>query len=276
MEVPVVLVTYNRPRHTRKVLKALRKNQVSPLYIFADGTKPNEKDRMRVEAVRTLFKNIDWTEPIITGSTVNRGLRKSIVGAVDQVLTDHEVMILLEDDCVPGPYFFKFMHKCLNKYKDNKKVLGVTGYTVPLGTATRGYPWDVYFFPRIGSWGWGTWRRAWKLYERDFKAAYEKAKRKNIDLRQGGNDFPAILQATIKGRLDAWTPGWVMAAYLNRMVFAYPTVSHVQNIGWDGSGRHCAKSTMYDTPLCQVKPKRFPSGVVQYPPIEQTVKRYYP
>ena len=56
MSHPIALIAYNRPKHLKRVLKALRKLQAEPLYVFADGPKPKKNgDHRKIEAVRVLL-----------------------------------------------------------------------------------------------------------------------------------------------------------------------------------------------------------------------------
>ena len=53
---PVLLITYNRPFHTQKVLNALKKHNVQNLYIFSDGFK-SDKDLASLYETRLLFQS---------------------------------------------------------------------------------------------------------------------------------------------------------------------------------------------------------------------------
>jgi hypothetical protein len=186
-------------------------------------------------------------------------------------------MILLEDDCIPGPYFFDYMYECLNRYKDNAKVMSIVGYTIPWPQAVlENHPWDVYFAPRIGCSGWGTWRRAWKHYKRDVLSAFQQALKEGIALKQGGADVPAMIRRKITGQLDAWTPGWLLGVYMNEGYCVYPTVSHIRNIGFDGSGVHChSGGNRFASPIADKKPTRFPDDIVINLQIEEMMKEFY-
>lgn len=275
MNHPWVLVVYNRPWHTLQVIESLSRSCPELLYIFCDGLKSHQ-DEHDVLAVRDIIAaHVTWTEPIIIEREENIGLARSVVSAVDYVLERHETIILLEDDCVVGPHFPYFMETCLGKYRDHPKILGVTGYTVPIPeTICKSYPWDLYMFPRPGSWGWATWRNAWKRYDRDFGFSLVEAGWDGIDLTVGGKDIPGLIQGAIDGELDAWTPGWLMAV-ARYGYFIYPTVSHIQNIGMDGTGVHCGTTERYNTKMATDQPTRFPDSVALDPGIYENFRRYY-
>ena len=275
MKHPVALTAYNRPAHTLAVLDALRRQGAEPLYVFCDGPKDGA-DAACVRGVRDIVAGIDWTEPTVVTQEENIGLARSIVGAVDYVLDRYETVILLEDDCLPLPGFLPFMRRCLDLYRDDARIFSVGGYTPPLpDEVLADYPWNVYFIHRPETWGWATWRWAWQLYERDVTAAHQAALDRDMDLGQCGNDLPGYIQRKAEGTLDVWSPGWILALYLNDGYCAYPAHPLVRNIGFDGSGTHCGVSDKYDSRGENGEPERFPPGVVTNRRIEYTVKEFY-
>jgi len=258
---PVALLAHNRPHHFAQTLAALRACQVKHLYIFVDGPKSSD-DTAHINNVLGIIKKIDWTTPHVIAQSKNIGLANSIIGAVDSILADHDTIILLEDDIVVSEFFFPFIHECLMRYEKSSRVLSVSGYTIPLPQQIiERYPWDVYFVPRITSWGWATWRDRWGLYERDVARGLEKAVSQGTNLTRGGVDVPSLIKRRADGMLDAWTPGWLLASDLNGMYNANPTKSLVTNIGMDGTGANCGKSTLFDSPLANTAPQRFPDDL---------------
>ena len=65
MNTPVLLITFNRPMHTRKVLEVVLRQNPSALYVFQDGArKNNDTDLVKCNEVRgvidELTQNIDF------------------------------------------------------------------------------------------------------------------------------------------------------------------------------------------------------------------------
>jgi glycosyltransferase involved in cell wall biosynthesis len=266
--IPVVLICYNRPEHTATVLAALREYNAANLIIFSDAPRIPEHEA-GVQKTRRLIADISWTVPDIIFQTKNQGLARSIISAADYALEKYDSFILLEDDCVPQRYFFDFMYHCLIRYRDDDQVFGICGYTVTVPPDIREkYPYDAYFYPRIGSWGWATWKRAWRHYDRDLGKLWQATREAGIDLLQGGGDIPASVHRHLAGELrDVWTLNWVLATYLNRAYYIYPTVSHIKNIGCDGTGVHCGKTSAFESEIATHPPRRFPEQVELYPPL---------
>ena len=107
-----------------------------------------------------MLRAINWCEVVLCERESNLGLGRSILTGVTEVLGKYETVIIFEDDliCVPGTY--EYLCAALDQYKDDDRVMSVTGWTHPLVT-----PSDVidlpYFDGRAECWVWGTWARAW-------------------------------------------------------------------------------------------------------------------
>lgn len=261
-ELPVILMAYNRPSHTERTLEGLKQIGAQNLYIYADGPAQGT-DMTKIEQTRELIENITWTKPKVVYRESNLGLANSIRGAVTEVFNNEEFIILLEDDCVPGPQFLNFMFECYKRYENNPLVYGISGHTVkhhPVILANWNY--DLYFSPRIGSWGWGTWKNRWEQHIFDLPTATKFCLDAGIDLSQGGSDIPPAIESLLTGSLrDVWTLNWVLTVFLNRGYYIYPTLSHIDNIGTDGTGVHCHATDMFKTPMMTGTPTRFPNNV---------------
>lgn len=125
-----------------------------------------------------------------------------------------------------------------------------------------------------GSWGWATWRRAWATFERDGNKLLD-------ELELGGRLFEfelggvaphtRYLRKTIIGMQDSWATLWHASCFLNDLHALHPGRSLIQNIGMDGSGRHCPITDAYQVPLTDRPIKVEPIPVEQN---EDAVERY--
>ena len=69
-------------------------------------------------------------------------------------------IIVLEDDMVSSPYFLCYMNEALNLYAQDDRVACIHGYTYPCENKLP----EAFFLKGADCWGWGTWRRGWKLF----------------------------------------------------------------------------------------------------------------
>ncbi len=128
---PIILFTYNRPWHTRQTIEALQKNlyaDKSRLIILSDGPK-TEIDVPKVQKVREYIKTVKGFRSIeIIEREKNWGLANNIIDGVTRIINEYGKIIVLEDDIVTSPYFLKFMNEALEFYKDEERVMHISGY----------------------------------------------------------------------------------------------------------------------------------------------------
>ena len=142
---PILLITFNRPTHTRRVWEELKKQKPKYVYVFQDGPR-NEEDIEKINLVQALFsEELDWDCELRTYySEINLGCGKGPVTGISWFFEQVEQGIIMEDDCLPHPEFFGYCDELLIKYKNEHRVM-VVGAT----TYHDDYPCDnSYLFSR--------------------------------------------------------------------------------------------------------------------------------
>jgi hypothetical protein len=248
---PIVLFVYARPEHTRKVLQSLAQNKEaieSDLIIYSDGPK-NEKTADLVAEVRTIVAHVSGFKSVTTHfSSGNKGLSQSIISGVSEVLRKYSSCIVLEDDLVLSPHFLSFMNDGLSKYSADSRVASIHGYVYPTQASLP----ENFFMKGADCWGWGTWKRAWDLFEEDGSKLLEQLKNKGLvnEFDFGGShSFSSLLRKQIEGKVDSWAIRWHASIFLQNMLTLYPGQSLVQNIGNDKSGTHSGNYNFMDVQL---------------------------
>lgn len=246
IHAPVALFVYNRPRHTQRTVEALLANRGASdtvLHIFSDASR-SPKDESGVMAVRRYIENIrGFKEIICTFREKNVGVAKSITSGVSQLCEEHGRAIVLEDDLVTSPYFLQFMNDALECYKNDEKVMHVSGFTYP----TKSNALTPTFFFRVPlCWGWGTWSRAWKKFRRDVGVIDRFSQKMINEMNVGGSyDFWRQMLQNRDGLIDTWFIFWYASVFLEGGTALFPAKSLVNNIGHDGTGVHCDRSLDY-------------------------------
>lgn len=244
-KIPVLLITFNRPEHTRRTIEALRVQQPPLVYVFQDGARNgNVTDAERCPQVREVIETeIDWKCELHTYfSEQNRGCRDAIIFAISSVLKEYESVIVVEDDIITSPAFYTYMCKALEYYHNRPTVWSISGHShspekfqVP-----EDYDYDVYASPRLFNWGWGTWRDRWERTDWTM-SYYEELLRHPYEMQafsRGGDDLMPMLAAEKMGRSSAWDIQFAFAHFANHAVSIVPCESYTANIGQDGSGTH--------------------------------------
>ena len=240
---PIVLFVYNRPWHTKKTLDALAKNELanaSELYVFCDGPKQGARSEVlnSISETRTIAKNENRFEKLtVIEAPLNKGLAKSIIEGVTEIVNKYGKIIVLEDDIVTSPGFLNYMNDALDLYQKEDKVMHVSGYMYPV---KKELP-ETFFIRPTSCWGWATWSNRWKFFDRNPKALFnrmDEASRKKFDLN-GTNEFWPQITKNMTGEINTWAIFWYAEIFLRGGLCVSPSQSYTGNIGFDGSGTNC-------------------------------------
>ena len=256
MFAPVVLFVYNRLDHTTNVIDSLRKNLLAKetdLYVFSDAAK-TENGLGKVNAVREYIRKADWRESFQSVTVVeaekNKGLAKSIIGGVTDILEKYGKVIVVEDDLVLSPYFLNYMNGALDYYKDAPEVWSISGDSFPMKSLKK-YPHDVFYSYRGSSWGWATWLDRWVKTDwevKDYQVfAQDKERQKHFNL--GGADLTGMLGLQMEGKINSWAIRWVYTQSNLNMYTVYPKNSYILNEGCDGTGTNSGTHSELETDI---------------------------
>lgn len=249
---PIVLFVYNRPRETERTLAALKDNYLakySEIYVFCDGPK-NELSADDVEKTRKVVREIDGFKRVrVFESRENKGLAKSIISGVSQVIEKHQTVIVLEDDLITSPNFLDFMNEALSFYENDEKIFSISGFTLPLKNMPMGS--DFYLGYRASSWAWGTWQRVWQDVDWDLDNIEEflndrKAKK---DFNRGGSDMTKMLKDQLNGKIDSWAIRFCYHQFKKNMLTVFPTISKAKSIGFSEKATHTYNESRFRTDL---------------------------
>ena len=165
LETPVLLIIFNRPNLTEKALNAIARVKPRRLFIAADGPRPSFPDDAGLcMHARQIATSVSWDCEISTlFQEKNIGCGRGPAGAIDWLFKNTKQGIILEDDCIPHPSFFKFCEELLHYYRDEPKVMHISGDNFQFGRK-RGKA-SYYFSKYTHNSGWATWRRAWKYFD---------------------------------------------------------------------------------------------------------------
>ena len=268
---PVVLFLYQRPQATRKIIDLVIKAKIKKIYIFADGPKSSQ-EKIITSQLKSLInhyiKKYPKTTFIPKFSSNNIGLKDNIISGLNQVFAKESAAIILEDDCIPSLDFFKFTTQMLTKYKNNPKIMSVTGSGV--GEFSK-FSYDFSRYQQC--WGWGTWKRAWKLYDptlSNLKPLSWKDKYMKIY-------FNTMLFLTKVGQVKSWAFKWSYTHFVNHGLAIIPTGNLISNIGFD----QVATNTKTKSPLSNLKlnkltlPLTHPKSVKENLKLSRQIEKMY-
>jgi len=245
LQTPVALIIFNRPDLTARVFAEVAKARPRRLFVFADGPRPSrERDAELCAEAQRIVKGVDWDcEVTLDFSTVNLGPHHRIVSGLNAAFQQVEELIVLEDDCVPHPTFFKFCEELLERYRDDKRVMHISGSHLQPQTF-RSTPYSYTFARWNVSWGWATWRRAWQHF--DLEVRLWPQVRETALLTElmkdprGVKEYSAIFDDLYNrpGQNDGWDYAWSFACWSQSGFTLMPSTTLVANVGFGPDATH--------------------------------------
>lgn len=242
MNTPVALCLFNRPQLTRQVFAAVARARPPVLLVVADGPRSGRpEDASLCAQARAIVEAVDWPCRVERQyADANLGCRRRIATGLDWVFSQVDEAIVLEDDCLPDPTFFRFCEELLARYRDDERVHMVRGGNF---FGDRPPVSSSYHFSRwYHIWGWATWARAWR--HNDPTTARWPALRDSQWLESLLSDSAmvararAILDDNHAGKVDTWEYDWVFSGWLRGALAACPARNLVTNIGFGPDAAH--------------------------------------
>ena len=233
MNTPVVIFLYRRPAHVNELLVRLQLVRPAKVWLVADGPKETTEKSLCEQARQAAEGGISWPCQIVRlYSDTNLGLKKRIETGLDQVFEHEEKAIILEEDCHPTPNFFLFCEAMLEKYRNEPKVGAISGNCfLPQKQVLAT---DYYFSRYAHIWGWATWARAWKAYDR---SRWAWPKQGFCDLFPNADKteeayWNRIFGRVASGELSTWDYCWISWFWMQDWVSITPAQNLVRNVGF--------------------------------------------
>lgn len=276
----VLLIAFNRPELTEKVLTQLREIKPSKLYIAIDGAR-NKQDQYQIEKVKQVIKTIDWGCELKTNfASKNYGCKYGPIRAIDWLFKNEDRGIILEDDILADKSFFFFADQLLEKYINEKKIGSISGNNFTNSPKTK----KSYMFSKYSqTWGWATWRRVWDKYDLHLKDWPQKRDNKWLHSVLNNTSsrlyWKIIFNAVYKEEINsAWDYQWTYMSWKNNLLTIIPKKNLATNIGIGVTGATHTKvrGKLYDYPKYEVDfPLKHPNKIESNKKLDIEIQKSY-
>ncbi|QDL07250.1 glycosyltransferase family 2 protein [Brasilonema octagenarum UFV-E1] len=247
LKTPVAFLIFKRTESTERVFEAIRQAKPPKLLVIADGPRtdrPGEADKCA--ATRAIIDRVDWDCEVLKNySDVNMGMKKREASGFDWVFETVEEAIILEDDTLPHPTFFRYCEELLHYYRHDERIMLISGNNFQFGRKRTEYS---YYFSRYpNTWGWASWRRAWQHYDIEMKLwpkirdgewlkfILEEPKTVKFWFKK--------FQETYKEKISTWDYQWILTCWVNNGFSIVPDVNLVTNLGFGSEATNTKDST---------------------------------
>lgn len=288
--IPILLITFNRPNHVKKVLTEILKQEPQDLYICQDGARDgNENDRIKCQEVRNVINELtspyaishkDFTiHTLYQDKNFGCGLGPAV--GICWFFSQVEMGIILEDDCIPHPDFFGYCNELLRMYQYDNRISFIGGCNYHLPTSSN----ESYSFMggHHQTWGWATWRRTWEQFDYNLTRWDEKQfknviKRYYKDYRQRAY-WMNIYEQVKKNRMNesCWDYQFYFSCWEKGQLAICPNVNLVSNVGFGQCATHTTgeNNTLLSVQTKSILPLRYPQYVKYNQKLDDFMMRTY-
>ncbi len=242
LKTAVLFLIFNRPDTTKQVFEAIRKARPPRLYVASDGPRPGRiHEERRVEKVRQISTEIDWPCHVKTlFREKNLGCKAAVSAAIDWFFENEERGIILEDDCLPCQSFFSFCNELLEKYSHDTRVMVVSGSNFQFGKRRINY--SYYFSHFNHCWGWATWRRAWRHFNKNMEHWPSIRNHRYLKDLLHNEEMVAywsrVFETAYREEIDSWAYTWTFSCWIRNGLTVLPNVNLVSNLGFGMEATH--------------------------------------
>lgn len=258
LRTPVAFIIFNRPDTTEMVFREIAHARPPKLLVVGDGPRANrEGEAEKVAAARAIIKRVDWPCEVLTNySDTNLGCKVRVSSGLDWVFEQVPEAIILEDDCLPHPTFFRFCEEMLERYRDDQRIGMISGDNFQFGHTIND---DSYYFSNINHiWGWASWRSRWQ-HDYDVRMeSWPEARDEGrvadwVSEKSEQDSLTDIFESVYQEKIDTWDYQWAFASRINGRISVMPNVNLICNIGFGVQASHTTvESEFANLPLVSI------------------------
>lgn len=257
---PVIFCIFNRPDTTQRVFNEIAKAKPPVLYIVADAARSHvEGEHDLCQQAQVITEKIDWPCEVTRDyAPTNLGCKQRIYSGITNAFKQFDFAIILEDDCLPSPDFFRFIDIIRERYQDDTQVMHIGGSSCYRTSQDK----DAYYrsaYPLI--WGWATWKRAWEDFDLSMQA-WPKAKEEHKPM--GKPKIHARLFRQIdkayQGKINTWDYPFVAHVLSKNGHCITPHYNLISNIGFGETATHAKNN---NSPLANIPFDPLPHHIPQ-------------
>ena len=258
IHAPVIIPTLNRYVHFKRCLESLERctgAEQTDVYVGLDYP-PSEKyvegwnliDAYLAEKEKkNKFKKLIVFRRDHNCGVGKEGSNSGLLLAEVKLLYDR--YIFSEDDNEFSPNFLVFINKGLELYKEDPKIMGISGYSYPI-VSKKYKSSKIVAMPQAALWGYGRWFSKKYTYDIIRKENYMDSilfslKKSFFLLIKRPYSLNTLLSMKFRNRFygDSLV---CTELVLKDIFFVFPVISKVRNWGCDGTGLHSGFSQNFD------------------------------
>lgn len=221
----IVVIAYNRPQFLQRLLTAV----AAAHYPEGDVPLIISIDKSEVDEVGRIADSFEWhngTKTVIKQET-HLGLKEHVLRCGD-LTAAYGNIIMLEDDLLVSPWFYKYAIEASAHYQNEEKIAGISLFNYHI-SENGFFPFtpvpdgsDVYFLQVASSWGQLFYQRSWSKFRNWLKDNHNE-------------NLPAYAPAYLrKWSTSSWKKHFNHYLLHSQQFFVFPRVGLSTNFGEPG------------------------------------------
>ena len=163
---PIIFCVFNRPDLTKTTFNFIKSIKPKILFLISDGPR-NISDEKKIKEVRSIISDINWDCKIYKKfRKENFGCKKSFEDGVGWLFSKYDKMIYIEDDTLPSKDFIRFAEENLERHEKNDNI-SVISAQFEFSKCIKKRNCSYIASPLMRTQPFATWKRVWRLYEKD-------------------------------------------------------------------------------------------------------------
>lgn len=253
---PVIIPTCNRYVHLKRCVESLSRNKYAKetvLYISVDRPPDDPRYQDGHEELKEYIGSIKGFKEVKTViQEVNLSPMKNIDFLISWIERDgYDRYILTEDDNEFSPNFLEYMDKCLDRFKDDKRIFSISS-AGELYVPVKSKKENIFYRADFSAYGCGRWIEKDKVIRLAYENGYleevlRSGKRWKLLFGRPGTyqsfaldligKWPALRDRN--GKVQIIDTSINIYCIINDLYNIYPVKRKVRNWGNDGSGVNC-------------------------------------
>ncbi len=245
--LPVLLITWNRPTHLLKSYKAILDSGTEEIYIYCDGLTDDLKKNIKINETRKLIKHLcvknnNIKHKVKFATQMSLGCREGVTSAINWFFENNEKGIIVEDDVIISKIFPEF---CLNYFSISENIQFISASNYGIKPSNGG---SFRLSRHAYIWGWATTSKLWSKYEKYIdEIRIKKILKKNNHIDKKYKKYIKFLcdkcVLTNNNKIDTWDYQLSFLLFEQNIFNLVPSISLAKNIGFDSEATHTKEKT---------------------------------
>jgi hypothetical protein len=234
----VLILAYRRWENIEKIFNRFDVEEGTVFYVHIDKGKDYESERDASAVFKKVlaYREFRGLEIHISRPKSNQGIAVSMIASIDRIFESHSELIVLEDDCLPGDDFIKFMKHSFDHMGRNPEIALACGAQFGPPEIVAG-EWVLSRYPL--NWGWGITKTSWEKISRQLLSKNGLKSSQDGSLNVAERVYwNAGSRRALEGFVDVWDTILVRELLRSDSLVLLPGKNLVENTGNEEFATH--------------------------------------